>query len=78
MEKTTLYLTAEIARGLKDVSRRTGRRRAELVREALEEYLRNQPSQPLSFIGVAEDTELSAADAKAWVRAQWDEASRQR
>ena len=71
MQKTTLYLPSDLQRALKDVARRTGRRQADIVREALEVFLREQkPLFPRS-IGIGEDTELAARDCKAWLEAEW-------
>jgi Ribbon-helix-helix protein, copG family len=72
VHKTTLYLTAELEHRLRDESRRTGRSQAELIREALSGYLGRRSHELPSFVGMADDPDLNAADAKAWVRARWD------
>lgn len=53
MEKTTVYMTPETKRRLEGLARRSGRPQAELIREAMEEFLdRNEPERPLpSFVG---------------------------
>ena len=72
MNKTTIYLPAELQRGVREVARRTGRRPAELIRAAIEEFLRAQ-DQPLPrSLGAGEDSELAAADSEDWLRTQWD------
>src|SRR6185437_1757533 len=43
MEKTTVYLDPEISRGLKAMSRSSGRPQAQLIREALGAYLAATP-----------------------------------
>jgi predicted DNA-binding protein len=43
VEKTTLYLPAELQRGLREAARRQGRSQADLVREAVTRYLAEQP-----------------------------------
>lgn len=43
MEKTTVYFDAEVARGLRALSRSTGRPQAQLIREALRTYLAATP-----------------------------------
>ncbi len=47
MEKTTVYLDAEVARGLRAMSRSTGRPQAQLIREALGAYLAAKPRSEL-------------------------------
>ena len=47
LEKTTVYLDVETRRGLRSLSRSTGRPQAELIREALESYLDRTPKQVL-------------------------------
>lgn len=82
MEKTTLYLTADLQRALKDAARRSGRPQAELVRDALTEYLAKQPKPRPRSIGMANSGEIPATEVKAWIRAQrdreWQERIRQR
>jgi predicted transcriptional regulator len=71
MEKTTLYLTSELARMLQDVSRRKGRPQAELVREALQQYLERQERPLPRSIGIAASGELDAAETEAWLEEHW-------
>ena len=47
MEKTTVYLDPEVARGLRAMSRSTGRPQAQLIREALGTYLAAAPRTEL-------------------------------
>lgn len=47
MEKTTVYLDPEVARGLRAMSRSTGRPQAHLIREALGAYLAAKPRSEL-------------------------------
>lgn len=52
VEKTTLYLTDELQRDMRALARRTGRPQADLIREALTQYLARQHGPPLpSFVG---------------------------
>lgn len=63
VEKTTLYLPAELHRALRAEARRTGVTQAELVREALRERLAAQPAPDLSgFIGMTAAEDVPAAD----------------
>jgi hypothetical protein len=73
MTRTTVYLPVELQRELRDEARRSGQPQAELLRTALERFLRSRHRPlPLS-IGVAESGELSARDSEAWLRQSWDE-----
>jgi predicted transcriptional regulator len=47
MEKTTVYLDPDVARGLRAMSRTTGRPQAQLIREALGAYLNARPPAEL-------------------------------
>jgi len=71
MDKTTLYLTPELRRRLRDASRRTGRAQADVIRAALDAYLgEHQASRPQS-IGTGDDAELEAGDTERWLRERW-------
>lgn len=71
MEKTTLYLTADIHRQLQELARREKRPQADLIREALDAYLASKsPPWPTS-IGMGEDGEIPASKIKDWLRANW-------
>lgn len=72
MEKTTLYLSADLQRELRDLSRRTRRPQAELIREALATYLGAQEHPWPSSIGSAtSDATIQAKDARPWVHERW-------
>ncbi len=74
MDKTTLYLTPELRRRLRDAARRSGRRQADVIRSALDAYLdEGQANRPRS-IGAGEDDSVDAveaADTEAWLRERW-------
>jgi hypothetical protein len=71
MVKTTLYLPEGLQRDLAEASRRLKRPQAELVREALREFLAaNGRPRPRS-IGIAEDAGISAAESEDWIRKEW-------
>jgi len=54
VEKTTMYLTNELQRDLKALAKRTGRPQAELIREALGQYIeRSRSSELPSWVGIA-------------------------
>ena len=71
MEKTTIYLPGEIQRALRDEGRRSGRAQAELIREALGEYLAKRPHPLPRSVGVAADGTVTGRRSEAWIRRQW-------
>lgn len=71
MEKTTLYLTPEIQRGLREMAKRKGRPQSELIRTALAEYLEKSERPSLRSIGAGEDRDLAARDAEDWLKSEW-------
>jgi len=71
MEKTTLYLPADLQRSLRELSRRIGRPQARLIREALEHYLAAQERPQPASIGAASDGTLDATESETWLREQW-------
>jgi predicted transcriptional regulator len=71
MEKTTLYLPTELQRNLRDLSRRTGRPQAELIREALSAYVTKEGRPWPKSIGSAANGTVAGRDSEAWIREQW-------
>ena len=72
MQKTTLYLADDQAIALKHFAKRTGRRRADVIREAVADYLTRQPEPPLpSSIGSGHDGKLSGTDSEKWLEQNW-------
>jgi predicted transcriptional regulator len=78
LEKTTVYLDAETRRGLRALSRSTGRPQAELIREALDAYLDRSPRQTLpAWIGAWKNGPATdAGDVKRLARDGWTEEGR--
>jgi predicted transcriptional regulator len=72
VEKTTLYLPGELQSILRQLARRTGRAQADLIREALTEYVSRQEHPRPRSIGAGEDADLAARDSEAWLRREWD------
>lgn len=72
MEKTTLYLPAELQRRLSDAARRSGRSQADLIREALTIFLGELGKPQPRSIGILDDPELRGEHAEAWLRQAWD------
>ena len=71
MQKTTLYLPADLKLRLTQESRRTGRPQAEIVRRALEAYLGRTPRPLPKSIGLGSDPELSGVDVDDWLQDHW-------
>jgi predicted transcriptional regulator len=71
MEKTTLYLPADLRGLLKEAARRTGRPEAVIVREALRSYLQQQGRPAPRSLGLGENAELSGRESEAWLKAHW-------
>ncbi|MEA2642608.1 MAG: hypothetical protein QOF51_4002 [Chloroflexota bacterium] len=71
MNKTTLYISDDLQRSLREVARRTGRRQADLIREALAAYVEQQVRPQLDSIGAGEDEELSGRASEEWLATHW-------
>lgn len=72
MERTTVYLSEDLRRRLAATARTSRRPQAELIREALDEYLDRQSRPRPTFIGMANDPGVDSEVVKAWVRSEWD------
>jgi predicted transcriptional regulator len=71
MEKTTLYLPADLHRSYRDLARRLGRSQAALMREALVQYAGDRQSPPLRSLGIVDRFDVPAADIDDWLHANW-------
>jgi len=71
MDKTTLYLTPDLSRRLRELALREGRSQAEIIREAIGQYLNGQDEPPLRSVGVAEYGKLSADKVDGWLEENW-------
>jgi predicted transcriptional regulator len=71
MEKTTLYLPSELQRTLRDLSQRTGRAQASIIREALAEWVSRQDQPWPRSIGSAADGSVSGRDSENWLADEW-------
>ncbi|MDQ6748409.1 MAG: hypothetical protein M3010_09950 [Candidatus Dormibacteraeota bacterium] len=66
MEKTTIYLPADLRLYLRDAARRTGHSQADLIREALEAQRDSAPGSKITIIGIADSSSaVPAADTEA-------------
>jgi len=73
MEKTTVYLPIALKSELKILAKRSKRTEAEMIREALADYLaRNSVARPLprSF-GMVSDGSFNAAEDEAYLAEHW-------
>ncbi len=71
MEKTTLYIPADLQRALRSLARRARKPRAEIIREALNAYLRQQERPRLGSVGVGEDDQVTGATSENYLRSRW-------
>jgi hypothetical protein len=71
MEKTTLYLSRDLQRALREAARREGEPQAVLIRRALTEYLQRRGPPSLRSVGMGEDVRLAARDTEGWLEAEW-------
>jgi hypothetical protein len=65
MEKTTIYLPADLRWYLKDAAHRTGKSQADLIREALEVQRDSTPAPQMTIIGIANSSAAVRASDKA-------------
>lgn len=73
MKRTTIFLTDDLEQLLQETARRTHRPQAEIVRDALSQYLLAQPRPWPRSIGVGSHTEpaVTSENVKEWVRTRW-------
>lgn len=71
MEKTTLYLDATLHRQIREIAQRYGRPQAQVIREALEQYVQTQERPMPRSIGSGADGTIGARDSETFLRASW-------
>lgn len=71
MVATTVDLPVELRRALAAAARESGRDEAEIVREALDDYLRARNRPRPRSVGMVDDPELNGVDTEDWLRANW-------
>lgn len=74
MEKTTVYLPGDLHKALKEAARSEKKAQAEVLRQALEEYLERRERPRLRSVGIGEDRELSGEDSEDWLHSRWGKA----
>jgi predicted transcriptional regulator len=73
MRRTTIFLTEDLDRQLQEAARRAHRPQAEIVREALAQYLRAQARPWPRSVGMGknDDPSVTSNNVKEWVRDTW-------
>jgi predicted transcriptional regulator len=71
VEKTTLYLPADLQRALRSLARRQRKPQAEIIREALNAYVREQARPRLGSVGLGEDDQVTGATSEDYLRSRW-------
>jgi hypothetical protein len=73
MKRTTVFLTDELDRMLHEAARRSHRPQAEIVRDALEQYLRahGRPWPRSVGMGRSPDRAVTSDNVKDWIREEW-------
>jgi predicted transcriptional regulator len=71
VEKITLYISAHLQRALRSLARREGRPQAEIIRAALNAYVRQQQRPRLVSVGLGEDDHVSGATSEDYLRSRW-------
>lgn len=73
MEKTTLYLPAELLAQYTILARKQGRPKAELMRDALAAYAEGQDTEVPGWIGMIDgQNEFDSSNVKSWLRENWE------
>ena len=71
MDKTTIYIPKEQHEALEDLSRRSGRPQAQLIREALAAYLADHKRPKPKSIGIVADGSVQASEIDEWLEKNW-------
>jgi hypothetical protein len=74
VKRTTIFLTEELEQLLQEAARRSRRPQAEIVREALSDYLKAKPRPwPRSVgMGANGDPNVTSSNVTEWVRREWE------
>lgn len=76
VEKTTLYLPPEMQRDIKLAATRLRRSQADIIREALAGWLRDQRRPRSRSIGMAASGKVQADASEDWIRRRWGRSER--
>jgi predicted DNA-binding protein len=77
MERTTIFMPANLRLRLADEAHRRRLSQAAIIREALEHYLDESHTERPHLVGVAAVPRVDAKTAKAWTRDQWARKARE-
>jgi predicted transcriptional regulator len=70
VEKITLSIPADLRGALRSLARLRGKALAEIIREALNAYVRQQERPRLSSVGLGEDNEVTGATSEDYLRSR--------
>jgi hypothetical protein len=71
MTKTTIYLPEELQYQLEALAKQEKRSKAELIREALLNYIAQKPRRLPKSLGMGQDGTLAAEDIDGWLKENW-------
>lgn len=71
MNKTTIYLSDDQMSALDAVSRKQGTPKAQLIREAIEQYVVDQSDNLPGAAGIFADDEVNSTNLDDWLTANW-------
>lgn len=71
MKKTTLYLAEDVLAEIKLASRSEGRSEAEILREAIDDYLERRRSELPPIFGKGSGGKIRGADSEDWLLENW-------
>jgi predicted transcriptional regulator len=69
--KSTLYLPTETQEAVRALARRTGRSQADILREAIQIYVRQQARPQPRSIGAAEHSLITSDQVEDWLEANF-------
>lgn len=71
VRRTTMHFPDDMRRRLAERAELQGESQAELVRQAVDEYLASAERPWPSSIGLGEDEELAGRNVRDWIRSTW-------
>jgi hypothetical protein len=71
MIKTTIYLPADLQHQLEALAKQEKRSKADLIREALQNYIQTKPRRLPKSLGIGQDGTLAAEDIDNWLKENW-------
>ena len=71
MNKTTIYLSDEQMSALEAIFRKQGTPKAQLIREAIEQYVVDQSDPLPGAVGIFADDKVNSTNLDEWLTANW-------